>query len=76
MRLFGQCWSEAAWAANALVVAASRLTPSLASSAETVPAVMPLFAAAASAEGHSYVLNRTERSGLTFRFWAGRRVGR
>jgi hypothetical protein len=42
-------WSEAACAANELVVDASRLTPSLASSAETVPVEMPLFAAAARA---------------------------
>lgn len=46
----GQFWSEAACAASEAEVAASRFTPNFASMAETVPAVMPLFAAAASAD--------------------------
>jgi hypothetical protein len=46
---FGQCWSAAACDAIAEVAVASRLTPSLASRLDTTPAVIPLFAAAASA---------------------------
>ena len=48
-RRFDQCWSDDACAANAAEVAASRFTPSLESRLDTTRAVIPSFAAAASA---------------------------